>query len=213
MITITAQMTISGETIDFNRRNLISIGSSIFDRSDIKRPSYGIISNTGELEFNDYDGEFLNYAEQGLLTSDLPIVIFLNNTLSKAKQQIATFETREWDYDNDNRSVRVSLKDDLEEWQDITVYKIPYNPTSNSSVSLEYYYTWLRIYTPAKYKMLAFKELDAKTQEILKTTVIPYNLLDGGNLWSQWQKVCEVCALYIYKNGEGRTVCNYTYGS
>lgn len=213
MITITAQMTISGKTIDFNRRNIISIGSSIFDRSDIKRPSYGIISNTGELEFNDYDGKFLDYAEQGVLTSDLPIVIFLNNTLSKAQQQIATFETREWNYDANNKSVSVTLKDNLEEWQDIFINKHRYSHIDNTELSMSILYKMLKSQTPAKYQMLKFSELDDKTQSILNNTIVPYDILNEGNLWAQWHKLCEVCALYIFKNKEGKTICTYTYGS
>ena len=217
MITITAQITISGETIDFNRRNITSIGSSIFDRSDIKRPSYGIISNTGELEFNDYDGKFLDYAEKGLLTSDLPIVIFLNNTLSKAKQQIATFETREWNYDANNKSVSVTLKDDLEEWQDIQIDGFEYDVRNPNKVlsnkTMADLYKWLYNKTPTKYSMKSFDLLDANTKQILNTTIIPFPQLKSATLWTQWTKICVVCGLYIYKNSLGDTTCSYNYGA
>jgi hypothetical protein len=61
--------------------------------------------------------------------------------------------------------------------------------------------------------MLQFEELDQKTQDILELTRVDYPLLEDGTLWEQWQKLCEVCGLYIYKNNEGKTVCTYTYGS
>jgi hypothetical protein len=67
--------------------------------------------------------------------------------------------------------------------------------------------------TPEKYQMLSFEQLDEKTQNILENTTIDYPLLENGTLWEQWQKLCEVCGLYIYKNNEGKTVCTYTYGS
>ena len=54
MITLTAEIEINGKVILLNNKRIISISSKIFDRSDITRPSYGIISNTGELEFNDF---------------------------------------------------------------------------------------------------------------------------------------------------------------
>lgn len=214
MITLTAEIEINGKVIPLNNKRIISISANSFDRSDITRPSYGIISNTGELEFNDFDSEFLNYANQRLLTSDLPVSIFLNNTLYKTtRQQIGKFQTRSWNYDNNNKRVSVSLKDDLEEWQDISINGISYNPIYNETYSMSYYYRILHLKTPVKYQMLTFAELDDKTKLILNDTTIQYEILKDGSLWEQWRKLCEVCALYIYKNYEGKTICTYTYGS
>lgn len=213
MITLTAEIEINGKVILLNNKRIISISSKIFDRSDITRPSYGIISNTGELEFNDFNSEFLNYANQRLLTSDLPVSIFLNNTLYKTNQQIGKFQTRSWNYDNNNKRVSVSLKDDLEEWQDIPIVGISYNPIYNETLPMSYYYGYLYSKTPKKYQMSHFNELDPKTQSILTETKIEYEMLKDGNLWEQWRKICEVCALYIYKKREGKTICTYTYGS
>lgn len=211
-------------SIDINYRNLISLNRSIAYRGDNKFPSYGIISNTGNLEFNDLNGEIKDYAEQMLLTSDLKVEITLNNTLANKHEQVGIFETRDWNYDNDNRSVSVSLKDDLEEWQDIQVQGFSYDPRDRFNIiadgKMSNVYKWLQgqdengnYRTPEKYKMLAFEQLDTKTQEILERTTIDYPLLENGTLWEQWQKLCQVCGLYIYKNNEGNTVCSYTYGS
>ena len=207
MITLTAEIEINGKVIPLNNKRIISISANSFDRSDITRPSYGIISNTGELEFNDFDSEFLNYANQRLLTSDLPVSIFLNNTLYKIRQQIGKFQTRSWNYDNNNKRVSVSLKDDLEEWQDIPIVGISYDPIYNEATSMRSYYGILYSKTPNKYQMLPFRELDEKTQLILQETTIQYKILKDGSLWEQWRKLCEVCALYIYKNYEGKTIC------
>ena len=191
MITLTAEIEINGKVIPLNNKRIISISANIFDRSDITRPSYGIISNTGGLEFNDFDSEFLNYANQRLLTSDLPVSIFLNNTLYKTtRQQIGKFQTRSWNYDNNNKRVSVSLKDDLEEWQDISINGISYNPIYNETNSMSYYYRILHSKTPVKYQMLTFAELDDKTKLILNDTTIQYEILKDGSLWEQWRKIC-----------------------
>ena len=204
-------------SINVDYRNLIGLNRNITYRGDNKLPSYGIISNTGNLEFNDLDGEIKDYAEQLLLTSDLKVVVTLNNTLAKTHEQIGVFETRDWDYDNDNRSVSVSLKDDLEEWQDIQVQGFDYDPREPFKIiadgKMSNLYIWLQDKTPTKYQMLAFEQLDEKTRNILENTTIDYPLLENGTLWEQWTKLCEVCGLYIYKNNEGKTVCTYTYGS
>lgn len=206
-------------SIDIDYRNLISLNRSITYRADNKLPSYGIISNTGNLEFNDLNGEIRDYAEQMLLTSDLKVVIKLNNTLTNTKEQVGIFETETWDYDNDNRSVSVSLKDDLEEWQDIQVKGFNFDPRKPFETitdgKMSNVYRWLqdKTRTPEKYGMFKFEQLDAKTQEILENTIVQYPVLEDGTLWEQWTKLCQVCGLYIYKNGFGNTVCTYTYGS
>lgn len=211
-------------TIDIDYKNLISINGSIFERGETKLPSYGIISNNGELEFNDIDGEIKDYADLLLVNSDLKVVVTLKNTLSKKEEQVGVFQTESWNYDNDNRSVSVSLKDDLEEWQDIQVKGFSYDPREPFKV-IEYgkmsnVYRWLQQQdengndrTPQKYDMLSFDELDIETKTILENTTIDYPLLEDGTLWEQWTKLCEVCGLYIYKRKDGKTVCSYTYGS
>ena len=202
---------------DFALNNLISLERSIFDRSDTKLPSYGILSNNGNLWFNDTNGAFLTYANAGVLVSGLKVHILLNNTLSKTSEEVGVFETDTWDYDNDNRSVSVSLKDDLVQWQDIYVEGFGYDPRKPNAIltekSMANLYDWLCKKTPSKYKMLAFSELDQETKTILQNTIIDYPFLESGSLWAQWTKLCQVCGLYIYKNNQGQVVCTYTYGS
>lgn len=212
-------------SIEIDRRNLISISRSIFDRGDLKFPSWGIISNTGNIQFNDIDGEIRDYAEQLLLESGLKCEIFLNNTLANAQEKIGLFETDEWDYDNDNRVVSVSLKDDLEEWQDINVEEISYDPRNPAEKPFEWlyvelwkltsnrYYAEEQITGKGNYNMLAFDELDTDTQGILQNTYIQYPLLESGSLWEQWTKLCEVCQLHIYKDNNGVVVCRYNGGN
>ena len=202
-------------TIEINNRNLISLTSTIFDRSDYNLPSYGILSNVGSIEFNDLNGEIKDYAEQLLLTSDLKVEINLTDTLSGKSEQVALMETTDWNYDNNNRSVSVSLQDDLVEWQNLNstgFYYNYYNPFLPNG-TMEELYNRLIAETPTKHRMLSFNELDFSTRNILSNTKIKYPLLKEGSLWEQWVKLCEVCGLYIYKNREGKTVCSYTYGS
>ena len=200
--------------IEIDRRNLISLERTIYDRSDLKLPSFGIISNTGNIEFNDINGEVKDYAEQMLLEKGLKCEIKLNNTLvDGASETISLFETDEWDYDNDNRVVSVSLKDDLEEWQEINVDEISYDPRKTESKPFRWFYEYLWNITKQNYNMLSFDELDSDTQSVLNKTYIQYPLLESGTLWQQWTKLCEVCQLHIYKNSDGVVVCRYNGGN
>lgn len=204
-----------GETIyddvKFDRRNLISIESEVKDRSDIQLPSFGIISTGGSLLFKDTTSRFLNYANAGLLTEGIEIKIFLENTVKKTKKQVGQYYTTDWNYDNDSRSVDVSFKDDLEEWQDIQVNGFDYDPRSPFKVisdgKMSNFYRFLHNVTPTKYKMVSFEGLDEKTRKILEETKLQYPLLKNGTLWAQWTKLCDVCGLRIHKNMYGNTVC------
>ena len=213
-------------TKEFDRRNLLSIERSIFDRSDLKLPSWGIISNLGNLEFNDANKRFLAYANAGVLVEGMKCELYLNNTLvNGAIERIGTFYTDTWDYDNDNRVVSVSLKDDLEEWQDINVAEISYDPRKIEHKPFKWFYVELwkltsnrfyaeeDIYGNGNYNMLAFDELDTDTQDILQNAYIQYPLLESGSLWVQWTKLCEVCQLHIYKDNNGVVVCRYNGGN
>ena len=146
------------------------------------------------------------------MTSDLPVSIFLNNTLYKTNQQIGKFQTRSWSYDNDNRRVSVSLKDDLEEWQDITIGKIEYDVRKSGKVNLETFYDYIYSKTPTKYNMMPFSELSPLTQSVLKNTYVNYKMLYSGNLWRQWNKLCQVSQSHIYKTGVGKTTFVYNGG-
>jgi hypothetical protein len=216
MIILTATIHISEtEVINIDRRNLIGISSSIYDRSDLKLPSFGIISNIGNIEFNDNDGQVLQYAEKLKLQAGQKCEIWLHNTLVEtANEKIGVFETDQWNYDNERRVVSVSLKDDLEEWQNINFDGIDYNPNINKSQSLSYFYEELRNATvkDGNYEMLSLEGLDETTKNVLSDIIIQYPLLYKGSLWESWQKVCEVGQLHIYKEN-GIVKCRYNGGN
>lgn len=215
MITLTAKIYISDtEIIEIDRRNMLSIESSTFDRSDFKLPSFGIISNTGRVEFNDTDGRVLQYAEALRLVKGLRCEITLSNTLvDGANELVGVYETDEWDYDNNSRVVSVSLKDDLEEWQDINVAEISYDPRYPEHKPFRWLYERLWSLTKVNYSMQSFDELDDKTKAVLQYTYTQYPLLESGSLWQQWTKLCQVCQLHIYKNNNGVVVCRYNGGN
>lgn len=200
-------------SIDIDSRSLIGISRTITDRSNYELPSFGIISNTGNIEFNDIDGEVLEYAQQQLLKGGLTVEISLNNTVYKNSEHIGTFYTNKWTYDNNNRVVYVSFKDNLEEWQDINIAPIYYDPSNPKPQTAEWFYRELNKQTPSKYNMLSFEKLDAETQNVLSGTTIQYPLLESGTLWNSWQKLCELCLLHIFVDNDGNTVTKYNGGN
>jgi hypothetical protein len=151
-----------------------------------------------------------------ILTSGLNVEIRLNNTLYEGKSElIGKFKTDEWNYDNDSRVVSVSIKDDLEEWQDINVEEILYNPHKPIEKNFEWLYKelYLKTIENGNYEMLSFEQLEEQTKWILSNTYIKYPMLKSDSLWNCWNKLCKVCQLHIYKNSEGIVVCRYNGGN
>lgn len=206
----------NNNSINIDRKNVISMETTVQDRADLQTPSWGVISNTGHIEFKDVDGKIRDYAEQLILQGGLSCEISIRNTLYYTEETVSRKVTEQWTYDGNSRVVGVSLKDDLEEWQYINVEGFEYDPRNPSKVlpnkSMEDLYKWLYDKTPPKYDMFYYDELDASTRLILRQTVIPYPFLYTANLWAQWNKLCTVCGLCIYKNDVGRTACKYIYG-
>lgn len=212
--------------IQIDKRNMLSIECNTADRADFKLPSFGIISNTARIEFVDRDGEISDYAEKLLLVKGLPCKITLENTLvDGAKETIGVYETAEWQYDNDSRPVSVTLKDELEEWQEINFNGIEYDPRKPQEKTFgslyqtlwkatsNRYFALLDKKGEGNYNMLAPDELDEVTQSVLINTYVQYPLLESGNLWQQWTKLCQACQLHIYKDKNGVIVCRYNGGN
>lgn len=202
--------------IEIDRNNLISFNSDIFDRGNIQRPSYGIISNSARLTFADFDEDALDLITQKILNSGVKVEAWLNNSDSNASEQICLMQTRELTYDNNNRQVDISLKDNLEEWQDISVPSLFYYDEDGTELppirAAQLYLVFLD-FTPKKHNMLLFDELDNETQRILKNTVVKYSTFQKDTLWNDWQKLCELCLLHIYVDNNGRTICKYNGGN
>lgn len=219
---------------EINNRNLQSLEAYRRDRGDYSKPSYGVISSYGQLDFKDYDGKIKDYYEQLLLKSGLSVDLVVRNTLVKTdgngnpiQWKKHRYYTDKWSYGNNSNLVSVSLKDDLEEWQNINITGLEKSIKKDYSISFKEVYEYLYSCTPSKYRLQSFNELDEKTKDILENSYISYlkeatqldeqkeithNVLENGTLWDSFSKLCIACSLHIYKENE-ITVCRYNGGN
>ena len=217
MIVITAKITLAnGEEINIDQNNILSIDGSISARGDTKLPSYGIISNSGNLSFRDTNFKVLEYSQQQRLVEGLKTEIFVKNTLNQKTEKIGEYETKTWDYNNENFIVNVFFGDNITNWQNIQIEGINYNVrlVRHPFENMAELYVWLREKTQNfNYNVIAYEDLDNQTKNILENTVINYPLLNEDNLWRQWTKICEVCGLYMYNGENGIIQCKYFLGA
>lgn len=202
-----------GEYLYIGKDKSISTQAEFTDREDTKLPQYGVVSQGGRIEYSDVDGLTLYYIENGLASRGLKVITKLNNTLTQKSQIVSEKYTAEWDYDEYDKKVSISLTDGLEEWQDIVVPAINYDARHPQAQNAKWYYEYLHKHTPRKYKMLTFDELDTKTKNVLTDTVVPYPYLNSASLFQQWNKLCVLCQLHIYSQFDGKTICKYNEGN
>lgn len=214
MITITAKIIFSTtEIYEIYSRNLVSVSIDNYDRADLNLPSWGVISNGGNLEFLDWDGKILEKANKNQLTSGFDIEIYLNNTENGAQELIGVKKTDTWDYDNNNYHVSVQLIDDLMEWQDIQIAGISFNPINPNPQNGKYFYEQLYGFTPNKYNMTPYNSLDPATKAHLQSITVKYPILKPSSLWDAWNKFCMAFQLHIFKDKDGTTMCYYNGGN
>lgn len=214
MIRLTATITkLDGTLITIDYRNLLSLSRTITDRSDIQRPSFGVISNGGNITLIDYDNSLKEMMINHTLRSGMKVNIYLENTIYKAKISVGEFITNKWGYNPDNKEASVSLKDDLMEWQDILLSPATYDPYREKDFSCEWLYNYLYNKTPAKYNMTSWDNLDTDTKTILSNTNFEYFILTAKNLWNAWTQLCALCQCHIYKNNRSQTICKYNGGN
>lgn len=202
------------KTIDIDRRNILSMKTTTFDRENISMPSFGVRSNSSSIEFRDLDGEIADYAAMNALTKDLRVEMFIKDTLSKKEQKVATAYTEDWNYDSNNRTVSVSTTDGLEDWQSINVSRIDIDIRENNQTDMVWLYEHLREIANAKsrVKVASVDELDAKTVDALRNVKIEYPVLDECSLWSAFSKLCLACFLHLHVGADGVAKPFYTYG-
>lgn len=189
-------------SIEVDNRNMLSIKCTTDERADNTLPSWGIISNTGSLEFTDYDDTVKNLIDSKVLNQRANAIIYLSNTLVKEKSIfVGEYYTTDWEYDTSNKAVSIQLSDYLLELQDIVVDRYNFSFRKNMYDIYEY----LCEKTPEKYKrggsMFNKDNLPSNIKSLLQSTVCEYTYMKQSSLWEAWNKLCEICGLYIYSEG------------
>lgn len=190
--------------LEFDYDKLADLEAQHKDRANIEEPSYGIYSNTGSMRIIDANGEIKRYAEKRILRNGLKLTITLSNTLTDTKQVVGVYNTTDWDYDYINNEATCTLGEDLEELQEIQFGGIPLEiGVAKTGKDI---YDKLKEATPDKFKFVAFSELSAKTKNRLNNINTSRLFMEGGSLWAEWTKLCEISRGHIINSFDGHSV-------
>lgn len=225
MITYNGKILLSDDTeYIIDKYNLMSFDVQCYSRADFVMPSFGIISNYGNVEVYDKDGELLNYIKNKTLGNGNAVHIYLTNTLyttnpkilaeeQEKKELIINMSISNIDYDAMTKIVSLSLTDRLEQMQEVQVEGLPYDKRLDG-----YKYSLLTIYDylqslSKKWGFPPFSDLDDSTKKVLNNVATNYSYLENGSLWQQWEKLCVASQCHIYKDNTGKTKFKYNGGN
>lgn len=194
--------------------NLVSFNDNILDRGNVEYPDYGLVSNTGNLTFIDFDRTALDLITKRILTADKLTTVWVNNITENVEEQICKMAIQSLNYNNDNLQVSMQLKDDLKKLQNIFIEPLYVDPSNLQPQTAKWYYEELYKYTVAAgFDILSFDELDSDNKTVLYNTVIEYPLLDSDTLWNEWDKICKLCLCHMYVDNNNRVVLKYSGGN
>lgn len=209
--------------IQIDRRNILDLECGIDERSDNTQPSWGIISNKASLSFNDPFGVFKEKAEKRVLRRWAKCVIILNNTIAKIQKTVGTYIVEDWNYDTENKEVSASLTDGLERWQDVEYSGFPPIKSNDNGTQVRAWdivnigftengiviaYPLIKISKDSGINVL----MSVAARNTLQNTLINFAQMEKSSLWRAFEKICQICGLYIRTNENGEAVIKTEFG-
>lgn len=157
--------------------------------ADNVQPSYGMISQYGDVEIIDYQDIVFDLVRKNKIRKDLTVEILRNDVV------IGTYLLSEdFDYDIYTKDLKMTLKDDILKWQGIEVEKRELSYNATAYTVFEYLRDLSTGYT---------FNISADDMAFMQSITIPYFYLEKGSLWEQWVKLCQLTQCNIFKDPYG----------
>lgn len=208
MITISAIIISQGNIYEIGDR-LLKIEFSGQDRSDILKPSWGIMSNSGFLEMYDSNGIMRELHKNGLLIdSKIRIRIAL-----KKNKQIGEFYVSSFTNDSKTLITKIGFRDILYEWSKKAMPKYLNRSFIINGSSQTFYSAKEIIDSIIKMADVSLRYQDEATKSYLQNINIPFASLSEGSLWNQMSKICEFSGCYIFCDKGGVPNIKYCGGT
>lgn len=192
-------------TLDYTKITDISCG--IVTQAEFVKPSYGIVSNSGTISFNDFYNEISDYIELGLLKEGALVNIWIENSLIPSqKYKVSEMYTDKWTYDEENKTVTVTLVDGLEKLQEISFEGIAYYPRTSKTMNYGAIYRILKRRTEDVGMVVKISE-DVMRYIAYMANFHPY--MNSCSLWDAWRQFAEATKTHIYKNANGELTIHF----
>lgn len=194
---------ISVPSFNFESRDIISLNSSRPKKNSNQNPDWGLASGKFDLTVSDFNNKFKEYIDNDEFT--VPLVVYLNDTLSGKSERSGTFFVTSAEYDKYSKLITFKGETRLIFLQNVKAKAIP----------LQSAMTYYQLYELLKSKsasLFSFEPLDSETESYLKSNTCLYPYIESGSLWSQWTKFCEMGALQLYVSKNDMLKLSYDLG-
>lgn len=175
------------------------IQGDIIRRSSLNSPDWGIISmNTGTLETK---GKLPDEIYDIDVIADAKVEISLNSSEYGMHKVLGTYSIEQSSYDIYQDKTTITLITRLTDWQNVVIPDFPVNiqmPRVTALAFVEY----LQSKTPSNYE---YVPIDIDLRQYLSSIQLLYHII-SGNLWEQWQKLCDIIGVYVYLDADSKVV-------
>lgn len=173
-------------------KEIISVNLGGQSKTDSSLPSWGIKSNSGDIELFDAYNVIENMSSKGFLENCcLNVYLDINNK----KTQIGQFYISTANKSERKHQTRLEFQDVLISWQNIQMPEIPFGQSTISAYNF--------LLSVMKKNRIVW---DANTESYLKKIVLSKPYLSAGSFWEMLNKICELSMSYIYCNREGTPI-------
>lgn len=194
---------ISGIMSEYEINHFISLDLENQDRSDTEFPSWQVKSNSGRAKFVDkykIVEQIIKFQDHNKTT----VMDLYLNYLTTSKK-IASYYTDSQETDRKTLECNLELKDEVYYWQ-------------NKKSKTYYLHDFITVMNTFELLTLVCEDnqidivCDKSTENHLKNIRVKFPKLDGGSVWSQITKICELTACYVSCNSDGKPEIRYDGG-
>lgn len=178
--------------------NMVDMDISQSDRPTNNKPIFGVMSGTASLKVKDDGGELLGYVQNKTIGRNSPVEFIIKNSTANKQQSVAKMLISDLKYDVNNFNIDIELSDGLLELQETESNEIKMSTTPMTAKAV---FERLKAYV-TKYEFA----VTANAETIMSSTTIKYPFLEQSKVWAAFDKLCNLCGLYMYMGADGKIV-------
>lgn len=178
--------------------NMVDMDISQSDRPTNNKPIFGVMSGTASLKVKDDGGELLGYVQNKTIGRNSPVEFIIKNSAANKQQSVAKMLISDLKYDVNNFNIDLELSDGLLELQETESNEIKMSTTPMTAKAV---FERLKAYV-TKYEFA----VTANAETIMSSTTIKYPFLEQSKVWAAFDKLCNLCGLYMYMGADGKIV-------
>lgn len=178
--------------------NMVDMDISQSDRPTNNKPIFGVMSGTASLKVKDDGGELLGYVQNKTIGRNSPVEFIIKNSTANKQQSVAKMLISDLKYDVNNFNIDLELSDGLLDLQEAESNEIKMSTTPMTAKAV---FERLKAYV-TKYEF----DITANAETIMSSTTIKYPFLEQSKVWTAFDKLCNLCGLYMYMGADGKIV-------